>query len=257
MLNINKYYERLFKWYFQAVTTETLYNNRPLTKIAQKLHQLLNYRNLLRYKNILKYGNIVIEVGSYLGDDALIELCRSLNCQLYMFEPDSELYGLIAEKVRPYDNLHVLNKAVSVCNGKTKFYISNHKSRSSVHKFIPSVNKLWGDTFGNFHMLSEVEVNVTRLDTFMEENNISHVDLIIIDAQGEDLNVIKSLGDKITQCKRIQAEACVYKYPLYENVFTKKELTDYMKKYGFVVEKTWKDAMGRLENILFKQNDDY
>jgi len=43
----------------------------------------------------------------------------------------------------------------------------------------------------------KISVQVVRLDTFLAEAGIEHVDYLKIDAQGADLSVIRSAGDRL------------------------------------------------------------
>ena len=65
----------------------------------------------------------------------------------------------------------------------------------------------------------------------MQENYIEHIDFLKIDTQGNDFNVIKSLGKMINKVDIIEAE--IHIKPLYKNSFHKEEIIDFMEKNNF------------------------
>jgi hypothetical protein len=77
----------------------------------------------------------------------------------------------------------------------------------------------------------EVRVPGTRLDTFMNENHISNIDLLCIDLQGYELNAIKSLGTYLRKVKYIITECSIKS--TYTNGTTFKELNDYLSSNNF------------------------
>ena len=104
----------------------------------------------------------------------------------------------------------------------------------------------------------DFRIKVKRLDTFIIENNIKHIDLIKIDTQGHDLNVVKSLGNFINIVDIIMLE-CQIKN-LYKNSFTKDEIILYMKNNNFDlidIKNNYNSLVSEInweENLTFKNN---
>lgn len=140
---------------------------------------------------------IIIEVGANQGQDTEKFLENSENI-VYSFEPIPELALRLWEKYGQNKNFHLITAAIDVENGWKKFNISKGGDWgcSSLHDFAPDLHKVWSrpdfryDTF-------LANAMCIRLDTFMEVFNIQEIGYIHIDAQGNDFNVLKSLGDKI------------------------------------------------------------
>jgi hypothetical protein len=66
------------------------------------------------------------------------------------------------------------------------------------------LNKTWSEHRTDIHYSGEsYEVETTRLDTFIEQEGLENttIDFIHIDAQGVDLDVLKSVGKYITNVK--------------------------------------------------------
>lgn len=225
--------------------------------VTQKIGRLIS----VIYKISPLPKKVIVEIGAYDGNDDFISQCHERGYSLYLFEPNRLLYSSIKEKLSKYNssNLHVFNTAVSDYNGQGKFYLSNCDYCSSLNKFSKEVNEKWGKDsrslrINGFRTIKEVTVNVTRLDTFMLRNSLDHIDFLEIDAQGEDYKIIRSLGNKINRCDKIQIEVST-KDPQYQKQVGKSKVVEYMNENGFVICKIAQQSFGKEENITFKQKD--
>jgi FkbM family methyltransferase len=140
---------------------------------------------------------IIVEVGANQGQDTEKFLEKPENI-VYSFEPIPELAFRLWEKHGQNKNFHLITAAIDVENGWKKFNISKGGDWgcSSLHDFAADLHKVWSrpdfryDTF-------LANAMCIRLDTFMDIFNIREIGYIHIDAQGNDFNVLKSLGNKI------------------------------------------------------------
>jgi hypothetical protein len=105
--------------------------------------------------------------------------------------------------------------------------------------------------------VEDIEVEVIRLDRFLEQNGISRIDRLEIDAQGEDLRVVESLGARIEDVKKIQIEVNVHQSPLYRESFSREDAMGFFSTHGFEEHISWKQSMGREENIVFRNRRFY
>ena len=81
------------------------------------------------------------------------------------------------------------------------------------------------------------EVQIVRLDTFCELNNIDHIDYLHIDVQGAEKFVIEGLG--ILKPYFIFAETC--EFATYESGITTEEFDSYMNNLGYEIVKRFRD----------------
>ena len=203
--------------------------------------------------------DVIFEVGAHAGDAALIEYCQQTGAQLYMFEPQPSRFQELVQKTKDVPSIHVFPLAISDVNGRASFNIADFDECSSLLPFDERVNETWARDFpiDHFEMVDTIEVDVMRLDTFMEQHQISRVDFIEIDAQGQDLKVVHSLGDKIRQVRRIQVEVNLFSAPLYQNACRKEDVMAYFAAHDFEKHLSWKQAMNREENIIFRNRRFY
>jgi FkbM family methyltransferase len=132
--------------------------------------------------------------------------------------------------------LFLIDKAVSIKNGKVSFYPFdlqkyNNMGSSSMLKIDFSVRKINDPDYNRENPQKEIIVDGIRLDTFIDENYIENIDLLCIDLQGYELNAIKSLGNYLHKVKYIITECSIMS--TYTNGATFNELNDYLTNYNF------------------------
>jgi FkbM family methyltransferase len=201
-----------------------------------------------------------VQVGAFTGDDALIAACRRTGDRLYMFEPNPKRAAELERKCAGAPTVHVVAKAVSNYNGSARFHIAGYDDCSSLHDFDPAANTAWVHPYHpykHFEMVDEIEVEVIRLDTFFEREDIHAVERIEIDAQGEDLRVVESLGARIADVRKIQIEVNIHASPLYRDSFTKEQAVAFFAGHGFERHISWKQSINREENIVFRNRRVY
>jgi len=183
---------------------------------------------------------IIIEVGSYDGRDSLIFYNKGY--KVYTFEPHIEFFKKLNEKTLNMKDYTVINKAVSLVDGIVPFNICVSGGASSLLPFKKNdeLLKHWGTNRTDVHY-SGLSYNVesTRLDTFIEENHLGNniIDYLHIDAQGVDLDVLKSLGKYIKNVKEgvIETASSIEKsiYIGQNNIIN--EAKTWLENNGFVI----------------------
>ena len=139
----------------------------------------------------------LIEVGAFDGSDSL--RYHQNGYTVYTFEPKKDLFQALVARTSHLTHYTVLPMAVSLKNGTTTFNICKHGGASSILPFRSDqeLRETWSErrTDIQFSGIS-YDVETTRLDTFIEKNGLHDriIDFIHIDAQGVDLDCLKSLG---------------------------------------------------------------
>lgn len=129
----------------------------------------------------------------YAGDDAVV----------YAFEPTPDLVRVLTEKSAGLTNYHIIDKAVADYNGKSTFFISGNQDWgcSSLNTFSDNLEDTWpGRT--DFKVTDQVEVDVIRLDGFIEANDIQEIEFFHCDTQGKDMEVLFGMGDHLRKIKQ-------------------------------------------------------
>ena len=183
-----------------------------------------------------------------VGCHTRLEYHEDFSNIVYAFEPNPLLFEDIS-KIEISDTYHVIQKAISTKEGELPFYLHSDSYSSSLKK--------WGDgpQYGEF---TEIIVDVIRLDSFIEEKGIEKIDYIHIDAQGSDLDVLKSLGKyvDIVEGGELESIAPNVKYNLYYQQPTYDEVKEFLESNGFGITRVEANTgfLGSDEvNIQFKR----
>jgi len=85
-------------------------------------------------------------------------------------------------------------------------------------------------------VVKEVEVQTTRLDTFLQENDIDRIDFLHIDAQGHDLKVLRSLGERLPVVVAGQIEVPLNSaVALYQQQHSLEDTVQFLAESGFKI----------------------
>lgn len=172
---------------------------------------------------VLKEDDIVFDCGANIG--LFSSIAASKGCICYAFEPDPKTREFLKNTAKLYPELiKVCSYALSDCNGKTKFYISNDTNLS---------NSITGI---NLEKDNYIEVEMKTIDEYVKENNISRVDFIKADIEGAERLMV--MGAKET-LKRFSPKISICTYHLEDD---KQVLEELIKKANpnYIVEHKWK-----------------
>jgi len=194
---------------------------------------------------------IIVDVGAFIGH-TLMHILKQIGVddfKAYAFEPSESAYPKIDD-----NKIKVIRKAVSTENCTKTFYECRNKVSSSLLPFTDNKDK-WIGAGNAFDPSSQYDVECVRLDTFMDEEGLEEIDILKIDAQGHDLDVIKSLGNKLKNVKQIIAEVAVTEFDLYENGCKKDEMFQFMETNNFSVFKSELQTHNQELNVYFRNNN--
>lgn len=209
---------------------------------------------LMRYASRRQSPNHVptrvwIDVGAHRGETTFNYARDYPDLTVYAFEPDvsvaSHRYSLLS-------NFVVLPMAVSEMNGFREFNINNDDQTSSLLTLDEAGMKKWPGTQG-LRTVRNVIVPTVRLDTFMEALAIQSVEYLKIDAQGHDLAVLRSLGDRFRDVEMIRVETSVTDSQMYAGAQNRaEEVRDFMSSKGFELVEDATQSFGQERNLLFR-----
>jgi hypothetical protein len=94
-------------------------------------------------------------------------------------------------------------------------------------------------------------VPTIRLDTFMRLCDLSHIDYLKVDAEGTDLRVVQSAGDRLRDIGEIKLEVDVAPDRLYQGAPSRDQIVDFMATKGFKLTETEVQNDGRQANLTF------
>jgi FkbM family methyltransferase len=181
---------------------------------------------------------IIFDIGGCNFHDSLYLKQYFPNSEIYSFEPSRDNLNSYKEQA-DRSGVLVVPVAVSNKNDATVFYNSpTHIGSGSTLK--PKVKEGTHEGINHDGLLYDMdgyEVQIVRLDTFCELNNIDHIDYLHIDVQGAEKFVIEGLGN--IRPYFIFAETC--EFETYESGITTEDFDLYMDSLGYEIIKRFRD----------------
>ena len=152
-----------------------------------------------------KKKHIYFDIGAYEGQS--IKRFKKINPQsnIHSFEPTPALYRKLVKNFNQDKSIKINNLGVADIKSKLDFHTYKyhtvnsfvpvdskskfHKARILTAKLNPTDTKISRD-FGKEEFAKVVKVDVTNIDSYCEENNISEIDFIKIDTQGSESKIL-------------------------------------------------------------------
>ena len=221
--------------------------------------------NLKERKIVGLYNKVFFDVGANDGHTSIPVAEQHGNTLVYSFEPVPELVNKIRSRAGHLVNYKIIEKAVSDYNGSTKFNVSTQENWgcSSLLDFSPKLKTEWKNipgvyNFEDIEYTKQIDVDVITLKSFIEENEIEKIDWLHIDTQGNDLNVLKGMGNTLDIVLGGALEAANKEDILYVGQNTKEECIEFLESKGFhITNIEQNDPFGNEVNIFFAKDPNY
>jgi FkbM family methyltransferase len=159
---------------------------------------ILNYKNshlsgerdfLINYLNSLESPTI-IDVGANKGSYTVDVLNANKSSRVFCFEPHPKTFQKLDKLFANEKNVLAVNTGVGDQNTILKLFDYEDKDGSS-HA------SLYEDVLTDLHKSKGVafhDINIIRLDEFIEEKKIKKIDLLKIDTEGNEYACLQGLG---------------------------------------------------------------
>lgn len=137
-------------------------------------------------RRILNDDSTVIDVGAPVGEFSTA-VRKISNAFIYAFEPVPVAFASLKENLID-ERFFPINLAISLENDYATFHITESLVGSSLFPPIKGQSSKW------LNKTTSIEVQTTRLDTFIEIKKFTNISLLKTDAEGYDLRVLESVG---------------------------------------------------------------
>ena len=178
--------------------------------------------------------------------------------QIYAFEPVPQLYNKLVEMTSHLKNIEIINKAIDLQTGKKIFNVSKESwyGNHGCSSFLTFSSKSKTEWVGrdDFEVIEKIEVDTISLEEFCDFYGIDKIDYIKIDTQGWDVNVLRSLGNKLDIVVEGELEAGRKDDILYVGQNTELESVSFLITNGFqIISIEPNDVHNNEVNIKFKK----
>lgn len=189
------------------------FDRNYLEKIAIKLNSWMQESP----KNLL-------EIGANLGQDSayLSKVWNIKNTNVYCLEPIKEF----AEMIRAKYHFSVFELAAFNISGKMEFNNGLTDETKVGNAGSSSLLRKKSKYESNIQLVETI-----RMDDWLTQNKISHIDFLKIDAEGASYEILEGFGDLIHLVKVIQIET--ERKEFWENQKTEKMVFQFLEALGF------------------------
>jgi len=215
------------------------------------IYNLLNRFFMNEIENeIIKFlrreNKIIFDIGCFKGNFTSNFIKREdklgYESTFYMFDPNPRVKDYL-QSMLINNKINYFNIALDNSNSKKKFYLNNffEPSGSSLSTLILD-DKKWVKTrkffmkifqpFKKIRDFSEILVDTRTIDSFCEENKINYIDLLKVDAEGNEKNILLG-SEKFLKTRKIHA-IYVEIAETKKNYDIKKDfIQKYLREYNF------------------------
>ena len=208
---------------------------------------------------ITKSDPVIFDVGANKGQSITRYKKLFQNPIIHSFEPNVDEVNIIKQKYINDKNLYLNNVAVGDKKGNLEFNITAKSGHSSFKNLIP--NTTWIKKRSNSikiddknYTTKKVNAEVITLDDYVNEKNLTNIDILKIDTQGfEDKvllgaqNLLKNNRIKLIQLELIFSE--IYENPLNIYDVEKTLIPNNYKLFGII--KRWKFNFTLYKSVRF------
>lgn len=184
-------------------------------------------------ESVLSQGALVLDIGAHLGSFSLYLKAKRPDLQIYCFEPAADNFQLLSDNVALNSLLDLKLFPIAIA-GKTGTVFLNTLSLDS-----------------NAYALGQEgqPVPALDLDSLMEQEKITRIDLIKMDCEGAEYDILANF-------KKINlAQALMLEYHRKDEKFDDRYIIDLMQKNGFILEDR-RDRSDHSQGLLyFRQKD--
>lgn len=210
---------------------------------------MINLKEALSEYGIKCLG--VIHVGGHKAQEYQEYKNAGIVHQIWI-EANPYFFHEILSVIRGDENCSVFNYAVFDEEKEINFGLANNGASSSILPLKKHIKY-----YPNIKYDGYLQMTTKRLDKIIEEHTIdlSKHDGLVMDVQGVELRVLKSLGSLLNKFKFVQSEVNLEE--LYEGCCLIDELDEYLRKYGFErkITKLWDDGAVGWGDALYIKND--
>ena len=147
--------------------------------------------------NEIKNGDIVLDIGAHIGYYTLIfAKLVGKDGKVYAFEPEPNNFALLKKNIaiNGYENVVLINKAVSNKTGKTNLFLA--EEHSGDHRIYES------DVIKGRKSL---EIETIKLDDYFQDFE-KNIDFIKMDIQGAEPLALEGINNSLKKCNKLITE---------------------------------------------------
>lgn len=143
---------------------------------------------------LCRNARVVLDIGANTGVYALIAASLRPDARVYAFEPVQRIFERLETNRRLNGSaIHCVQTALSDHTGTAVIYDPGDE-----HLYSASVNR---NCYEGSSRVTAVEIPVVRLDDFVDQHHLKHIDLVKIDVEMHESEVLRGFGRYLRECR--------------------------------------------------------
>ena len=219
-------------------------------KITEKKFLLIT---CLIFSNYRRGKKIIFDIGANIGEYTnLLETYatqHNITTNIHLFEPTTSCFNILSKKYSDKKHIILNNFGVSDQDNTAIIYYDKEKS---------GLASLYQRNLESYDIkLNKTEkVKIKRLDQYIEEKEIKHIDFIKIDIEGHELNAFKGIG-KYLNADFIDYIQFEYGGANLDSGTSLMELFKYLHERGFRLAKVLTNGLEIRNYLPYMENYNY
>ena len=191
-----------------------------------KIKKSQNLDEIIKFRLQNNPCELLIDVGANQGDFSKNYIDNFK--ELFLFEPNKNLIDNLNARFEKEKKVKIFNIGIDKIKSSRKFYITNDTGQTL--SSMRTQTELMGQTLKNSKIIKDVNVNFDRLDNIIP-SKVKNI-FLKTDTQGNELNVLESLGNFIDKTIFIKCEMPVLNF--YNIDYSYWDILDFFKKNDFI-----------------------
>jgi len=194
----------------------------------------------------------IIDIGASAGEfSEFLYKNFEKKCTIFAIEPILESFNKIK-----IGNNKKFNFAIGTENEIKEFNIYSNSELSSFEKINKSIDKdLWKYHLPGTKIIEQRKIKTITLENFLINNNLSKIDFVKVDTQGNDLSIILSANKHLNLINSFAIE-CAYSVDsmLYESGSVLKDIFSFVKDSDFFIYRIVPNGAGECNVFCINKN---
>lgn len=152
-------------------------------------------------------GGTLVDIGANRGVVLALAMLRFAPRRVVAIEPLPHAFLELSRKFEGVPGVSLYPCAVGEKEGQATFYVSRYEAASSLLSMKEDAGRLFERDLGT---AQNIVVPVSTLDSIVNEENLSSIDLLKIDVQGYELPVLQGAEETLRRTCVIMTEVAFY-----------------------------------------------
>ena len=206
------------------------------------------------YYDMIKFVHsknpVLFDVGANKGQTVNKYIEVFGNSNIYSFEPSPKTFEILIKNTSYLENVSVWNYGVGSKAGSLLF---NENKGSDMSSFLELGEQGWGE------IQKKTTVDIITIDNFLDQHQISKVDVLKLDVQGFELEIFKGAKKSMSEGKIGLLYFEITFIDIYVGLPTFSELYEFCADCGFelvsIYPFSYRNNMAGWTDILFKHKN--